>query len=469
MQAWMNFLNEQEKELGSALVNKWLKSLKVLSFDARNIYLEAKDHFQAIWFEEHIRKKAQLALVNNNDRKIKIHLSIAQNQLNKKIIEKPKGEEEKYSKEKTAKEAHPFTLTFDLLDHYYTFDHYIVTEKNLVPFTLLCESAGFLSPAQSSSSSPKLTFNPIYLWGYSGSGKTHLLSASAKIYKDFGLKTIYVRAETFTNHVVSAIRAGEMSAFRTIYRNVDVLIIDDVHEFSKKGATQEELFHTFNALHLAGKQIILSANCLPQHLQKIEARLISRFEWGIVLEVELLPKDQLIQFIQKKCSLLNFPLNTKVQELLLDTFQNSIKSLTKSIQALNLRVELEESKGISSTSLSPSSVKTILQDLISEHQQQELNPDKIIQIVAQVFHLPLEDILGKSQRKSCTLPRQISMYLFRSKLGLPFTQIGAFFERDHSTVMTSIKRIQNEFDQGNKEIVDLLALLSNKLQSLPLS
>ena len=120
-------------------------------------------------------------------------------------------------------------------------------------------------------------------YGPSGTGKSHLLVAIAHTLKQRSLKVVYTRAETFTEHVVSAIRSGEMSTFRHCYRNIDVLIIDDVHIISRKGATQEELFHTFNTLHLAGKQIILSAKCAPQELQFIEPRLVSRFEWGDII------------------------------------------------------------------------------------------------------------------------------------------------------------------------------------------
>ena len=233
MQAWELFLAHLEKELGSEVVQKWLKPIKVLRFDAANLYLEAKDYFQALWFEEHIRPKAQQKLVNNNNRKIKIHLSIANGMSqieNSAYVRKPAAE-------RKALTPPTFQLTFDSLDPFCTFEHYIVGADYPIAYQLMCETSGYdyhskqILPITGSI----VTYNPIYLYGPSGTGKTHLLCSCAHVLKERGLKVIFTRAETFTEHVVSAIRAGEMSTFRHTYRNIDALIIDDVHIFSRKG------------------------------------------------------------------------------------------------------------------------------------------------------------------------------------------------------------------------------------------
>ena len=256
MRAWENFLTSQESELGTETVHKWLKPLKVLKFDACNLYLEAKDSFQALWFEEHVRKKIHNKLVNNNKKNIKVHITIANQTV-------PKGAKGK-SKKTTATEPQKpqFQLLFDELDPHCSFEHFVVSERNILPHKLLCKLTGYdpVSGKLVPTSSEFASFNPIYIYGPSGTGKSHLLMATAHALRCKGLNVIYARAETFTEHVVSAIRAGEMSIFRQTYRNIDTLVIDDVHVFSRKGATQEELFHTFNTLHTAGKQIIVSAN-----------------------------------------------------------------------------------------------------------------------------------------------------------------------------------------------------------------
>ena len=440
MKAWEQFLAQQETELGIETVHKWLKPLKVLRFDACNLYIEAKDSFQAIWFEEHIRPKAQNALVNNNKKKIKIHLTIAN-------VEIKKGSRKtKKSHSPDAPQAPKFTLTFDLLDPHCTLENVVLNESNILPHKLLYKILN--TPTEFAA------FNSIYIHGGGGTGKTHFLMGAAQGLTTKGLNVLYARAETFTDHVVSAIRAGEMSQFRHTYRNSDVLIIDDVHVFSRKNATQEELFHTFNTLHMSGKLIILASNCSPAELQMIEPRLVSRFEWGIVLPLETLKKEEIQKVLEQKTLALNFPLHAKVAEFLLDTFTSGTKALIKALQALVLRSHLNSNdRTLSSTQLNVLEVKHLLEDLIQEEEQAAVTPVKIIQCVSEYFGIRTEDIQGKAQTRDCVLPRQLAMYLCRHHLKMPFLKIGELFSKDHSTVMSSVKAIQKSIDQNDRDIV----------------
>jgi chromosomal replication initiator protein len=257
-----------------------------------------------------------------------------------------------------------------------------------------------------------------------------------------------------------------MSTFRQAYRNSDVLILDGVHIFSRKNATQEELFHTFNTLHVGGKQIILSANCAPAELQMIEPRLVSRFEWGIVLPLEPLPKEDVLRVLENKIGAFNFPLHSKVREYLLETFPSSIKSLTRALQALILRSHLNENGSRNtSTQLTIPQVKHMLGDLIKEESQSALSAEKIIQTTAEYFCIKAEDILGKGQTRECVLPRQLSMYLCRHLLKLPFLKIGEIFSKDHSTVMSSVKVIQKALDEDNRLISAPYSMLLKKIRS----
>lgn len=431
MQAWEKFLQQQELELGTETVQKWLRNLKVKNFDACNLYLEAKDSFQALWFEEHMRSKVLTKLLNGNNKKITVHLSLAGASSSFK-----KSPKDKIKKKELG--PLPFQLAFDELDPHCLFKNFIVHANNEIAYKILLEAT----------STP--SFNPIYIHGGTGSGKTHLLMSTAQVLKEKGLKTIYVRADTFTDHVVSAIRAGEMSAFRQAYRNIDALLIDDVHIFSRKGATQEEFFHTFNTLHLDGKQIILSSHSAPQELQLIEPRLISRFEWGIVLPVKCLKNEEMKNILISKANSLNFPLPLQISEFLIENFVSSPKALTKALEALILRLHLDSNNNISS--LTVLATKALLSDLIIEEQKLALTSTKIIQIIAEFFGIKTEDILGKAQKRECSIPRQIAMYLCRHQLKLPLMKIGDIFNRDHSTVMTAIKNIQKELDSNNSEI-----------------
>jgi chromosomal replication initiator protein len=256
-----------------------------------------------------------------------------------------------------------------------------------------------------------------------------------------------------------------MQDFRRAYRNVDVLIVDDVHTLSKKTATQEEFFHTFNTLHTIGKQIVLSANCAPAFLQEIEPRLISRFEWGIALPLGTLNKEELIRMIEGRLSALEFPLNKKVIEFLLETFSYHLKSLHKAIEALVLRAHTSKHT-IKSITLRETDVKEILRDLIDQTKQQLLNPQKIVQSVAEHYGIKSEDILGKSQSQDCALPRQIAMYLCRHRLKMPYTQIGQFFKRDHSTVISSVNNIKDKKEDQESEMDGTLRVIGKKLESI---
>jgi chromosomal replication initiator protein len=444
MLAWENFLLQQENELGNDTVQKWLRSLTIQRYDACNLYLEAKDSFQALWFEEHMRAKA-LNLVNGNNKQIKIHLSVP----NSPPPASTKNNKSKYSKQAQTN----FQLNFDDLDPTCLFSHFVITEENQIPCQLIKEIT----------TSSISSFNPFYLYGSSGSGKTHLLMSIAHAARQKKMNVIYVRAETFTDHVVAAIRGGEMTYFRNIYRNVDVLIIDDVHILSRKTATQEELFHTFNTLHLAGKQIILSANCSPQELQLIEPRLVSRFEWGIVLPLKILDGNQREKMLEIKSKALNFPLPKTIIEFLVQTFTSNPKALTKAFEALVLRLHLDSQQSLNKLSLR--SVQVLLSDLILEEQKSILTPERIVQAVAEQYGLRLEDILGKSQTRECVLPRQMAMLLCREKLKMPYMKIGELFSRDHSTVMSGVKQIQKVLENDNREMANAWHSIQKRIQT----
>ncbi len=270
MEQWETFLQEQEKILGKEIVAKWLRSLKVVHFDACNLYLQAEDQFQIAWFDEHLRSLVQARLFNNNHHPIKVHLSLA--------AAKKQGKAKRPLREESYP---PFKIDADPLLEGAKFETFTAGDKNktLYQFLLDLELA---------------SFNPIFIYGDKGAGKTHLLMACAKALISKGILAFYVHADTFTEHVVKAIRNFQMQEFRKIYRHQQVLIIDDVHLLARKAATQEELFHTFNTFHTQSRQIILSSEVPPSRLTEIEPRLVSRFEWGILFHLENVMQKQLI-------------------------------------------------------------------------------------------------------------------------------------------------------------------------------
>jgi len=445
MRAWDDFLKKQEELLGADVVNQWLAPLKVVHFDSGNLYLEAKDSFQVVWFEEHIRPLLKTKLLNNNFRPIRVHLAVAD-----ATASKPKKER--------SKPTSSIQFAFDTLEASMTLDNFIVGEDNKVVAQLLLE----LSEQPSMLGS----FNPIYLWGGEGCGKSHLLIALTKAFRSKGINALYARAETFTEHVVFAIRSSEMQAFRKAYRHVDVLLIDDVHVFGRKDATQEEFFHTFNTLHTSGRQIILSSKCASAQLEEIAPRLISRFEWGIHIHFNKLRSEELKQMLQNRCVALHFPLSTEVVEFLVHTFPNS-KSVNRALDALVLRCHLQEDarQKRNTQSIERKTAEKMLADLIEKEQKNALSPQRIIAAVSSIYGIRGEDLLGKSQAQDYSFPRQIAMYLCRQELKLPFQGIGQIFGRDHSTVMTSIKQIEKKIELSEVELLSSLQEIRRILQN----
>ena len=415
MQAWDAFLCDLEEKLGKQIVKQWLRPLKIASYDACNLYLEAENSFQISWFEEHIRKIAQKELRNNNSHLIKIHFI-------------------SHTKEKRKKKEEPLPppleIQPDTIDPTQTFTNFIHDEQNALTVQFFKE----LSPG---------VYNPVFLYGPPGIGKTHLLTACANKLRTQGLSVFYVHAETFTEHVVKAIRNSQMRNFREIYRNQDVLFIDDVHHFARKVATQEELFHTFNTLHTSGKQILLSSHLPPGKIEEVEPRLISRFEWGIVFELYSLSPQKMGQVLKNRARLHHFPLPDPLADFLIQHFSTSSKSMMRALEALMIRHKSSETPSLQE-------IKHLLADLLQVEQQSQLTPEKILSAAAAYFGLRPHDIMSKSQSKECVFPRKLAMYLCRKKLRLPYATIGKIFARDHSTVMTSIRQI--EMKSGFEEI-----------------
>lgn len=436
---WNSFLGRLDEELGKETVDKWVRTLVVRQGVNHKLYVQVKDSFQALWFEEHLRPRLQ-SLTDPLGAPIRVVVETA----GKKPVSTVKPAKTLSSPETS--------LHFPELDPSCTFEHFISQEDNEIVVRLLQELCSHLtterfkklSPLVSSQESLKLPPpNPIYISGPSGSGKTHLLTATAHRLRQAGLSVIMARSELFTEHVVRSIRSGEMSAFRKLWRTTDVMILDDIHLFSRKNTTQEEFFHTFNTLHVAGKHIILAANCLPQQLQFIEPRLVSRFEWGVVLPLSPLPRKSFPPLLEKKASILSFSVPHRIINALSDLFQSSPKACTQALEALMLRWKTAKNRSLgSSGTMTVSAMQDILSDLIERESELALTPGKIIQATAEAYGIKREDLLGRSQNREYVSPRQIAMYLIRKHLKLPFIKIGDIFEKNHSTVMSSIRQVE---------------------------
>lgn len=427
MKLWEKFLKELEQELGEAAVNRWLRPLKVVDFDAGNLYLKAEDSFQVLWFEKEIRKIAKTRFLNERRRPIKIHID---------AHDLPSAEKKSSPPQEPVYASTP-------LDPSCTLDTFIATTENALLLQFLKQIKGGSD-------------NPLFLYGKSGVGKTHLLMALAAHLASQGLKVFFTHAETFADHVVSAIRRGNVEPLRRTYRYIDALLLDDVHCLARKSATQEEFFHTFNHLHSRGCPIILSSQQPPSRLTEIEPRLISRFEWGILFEVHSPPPSLLLPIAKRRAEALNLTLSNEVIQELVNIFKSGPKALLRALDALAMRGPKR------TLSLSWEDVKVRLQDLISQENTEVITPEKIIHFTAHYFGIRPEELLGKSQSKEVSMPRQIAIFLCRHELRLPFLTIGKLFERDHSTIMASVRLIEKK--KGTEpEVARALFELKEKL------
>ncbi|AAF39363.1 Chromosomal replication initiator protein DnaA 1 [Chlamydia muridarum str. Nigg] len=453
MRAWEEFLLLQEKEIGTDTVNKWLRSLKVLCFDACNLYLEAKDSFQVTWFEEHIRHKVKANLINNNGKPIRVRVT--------SLDKSTPFKESQIQQEKTAY----FTMQYGDIDPQMSFANFLVTPENDLPVRILQEFA------KVSEQGKGFPFNPIYLFGPESSGKTHLMQAAVGILREAGVKTLYVSSQLFTEHLVSAIRSGEMQRFRAFYRNVEALFIEDIEVLSGKGATQEEFFHTFNSLHTEGKLIVISSIFAPGDLKAMEERLISRFEWGIAVPVSPLTREGLKSFLERRIEQLNIRIEETALDFLIQALSSHIKSLLHALTTLAKRVAY---KKLSHQLLYQGDVEALLQDVLQAAEHIRLTPSGIVRATAQYYGVSPENILGRSQSREYVLPRQVAMFLCRQKLSLSYVKIGEVFSRDHSTVISSIRAISQKLDEDDREsdvscgVQELTKRLSSAYQSLDL-
>lgn len=432
MRAWEDFLVDLEKPFGKETVDKWLRTLRILRFDACNLYLEPADSFQAMWVQEHVVPLAKKKFTNNNGHRINLHIQALEPKSEKADLPSIMAGELKFEN--------------DVAYPHCTLDQYVASKENSMTYKIFSNLLSYDPQTAQNKALPQDKLNPIYIYGSGGTGKTHLLMSAATQLSQRGLKVFFVKADTFTQHVVNAIRSSKMQDFRKAYRTADVLIIDDVDVFGRKSATQEELFHTFNTLHTSGKQIILSSRTNPRLLEYIEERLISRFEWGITLPLEKsFDQSVLTSILDKRMALFKMEITPQLHDFIINHFKTP-SSLSKALEYLQSHFQPTYH------SLELSHVEPILQRLCDQEKKIQLNPEHILEAVAIAFGIRKEDIISKSQTRDSVLPRKIAMYLLRRELKLPYMKIGSLFDRDHSTVMSSIKQVKKDLESNDPDI-----------------
>jgi chromosomal replication initiator protein len=286
---------------------------------------------------------------------------------------------------------------------------------------------------------PGTAYNPLFIYGGSGLGKTHLLQAIGHSVLTEGLRVLYVTSEIFTNELITAIRTGSTDDFRTKYRNIDVLLLDDVHFIAGKEQTQEEFFHTFNALHSSNRQIVLTSDRAPQAIPTLEDRLRSRFAWGMIADIQPPNLETRVAILQSKAASMGRRVPDDVLLAIAQRAHRNIRDLEGALTKVVAHAE---------TFSRPVSV-TLVEEALAylAPAQGKLTPETILNSAAEFFGIPIVELTGRNRSAKIALPRQIVMYVMREELGASLPQIGQVLSRDHTTVMHGIDRVVTEMER----------------------
>ena len=324
----------------------------------------------------------------------------------------------------------------------FTFENFIKGPSNQFAY----------AAAQAVAANPSGAYNPLFIYGPSGLGKTHLLNAIQveikKNHPDFNI--VYVDCEMFTNEIISAVKTATTEQFRQKYRQADVLLIDDIQFLAGKESTQEEFFHTFNTLHNAGKQIVLASDRPAKEIKSLEERLRTRFEWGLTADIQPPDFETRVAIVKRKAELLNLDLPDDVAEYIANHLKQNIRQLEGAVKKLNAYYMLE---GIAPCI---GVTTTAIKDTLNDTQPIPVTIEKIINEVARTYNVIPSDIRGKKRSANVSAARQMSMYIIREITGMSMEAIGSEFQRDHSTVVYSINTMEKNIgkDRHLKETVD---------------
>ncbi len=327
----------------------------------------------------------------------------------------------------------------------YTFESFVVGGNNNLAH------ASALAVAEN----PGKSYNPLFLYSGAGLGKTHLMHSIGRYIIDHSsnMKVLYVTSETFTNEVIASIRSGSdsrMNEIREKYRNVDVLLLDDVQFIIGKAQTQEEFFHTFNALHSAGKQIVLTSDKPPKEMSTLESRYVSRFEWGLIADIQPPDYETRMAILEKKAELANVELSQEICDYVASNIKSNIRELEGGFNKIVFYSRLNKTKITLEVAIDA------LKDIIAPHES--LTMDKILSEVCAYYHISVDAVKSPSRNKEIVLPRHVFAYIAKDLTQTSFTTIGKKLNRDHTTILHSVEKVESllDKDEGLQQDIEKL-------------
>jgi chromosomal replication initiator protein len=437
-EVWTRLLDRARLELPEQAFRTWLEPTEPLALEGNSIIVGSPDQFAADWNEskyaELLTSLAPIALGHPLAVVFRVHEERkTRNQMDLFVAPPPPAVATEQRQKQGGINAH--------LSDRYTFDHFVIGKSN----ELAAAAAHGVAQA------PGRVYNPLFVYGDTGLGKTHLMQAVAHavLERDRGTRITLIGTEQFTNEFISAIQGRAMQEFRRRYRETDLLLVDDVQFLKGKESTQEEFFHTFNALYEAGRQIILTSDRPPSEIPGLEARLVSRFQWGMVADIDLPDLEHRIAILRNKALLdhLEMTIPEDVIRFIAEHVRSSVRELEGSIIKLLAYASLKHRE------ITVDVAREALRDKLRPGESNGtgstgLNTETIQQVVAREWGVTPEGLRSKTRTKALTAPRQVAMFLMRELLGLQLVEIGAAFGgRDHSTVIHSLERVAGSLNE----------------------
>lgn len=423
-QLWQAILGSMEVSLSKANFNTWFKNTNILEKGADYIIIGVPSAFNRDWiaakYHQEMLKSLKSLAPEIKEIKYQLGGSITQNN------NPNKNNQHTTSDNHVQKEG--FAANGSGINPKYTFETFIIGKNNELAH----------AATQAVAKNPGSQYNPLFIYGGVGLGKTHLMHAAGHrlIQSNPKTKLLYVSSEKFTNDYINAISQKRMDDFKRTYREIDALLIDDIQFLAGKEGTQEEFFHTFNELRDKGKQIIITSDRLPKDIPAIEQRLVSRFEWGMVADIQAPDLETRMAILRTKMEKKGVSISEDILFYIAENIQNNVRELEGALNRLAVYQQMENK------ALFLEQAKSILASIVGV-KKRVTSVKKIAESVAEFYNISIEDLIKQSRKKEFVKPRQIAMYLVRKELDNSFPSIGDYFGgRDHTTVMHAVEKVE---------------------------
>ena len=438
---WRAVLGDLQMQLPRPTFETWLKSTEGVADDGQSFIVEAPTPFAVEWLERRMFHALQRTLEKVADRPLQLQLRVRSESISYTV--ETRYEERTDLPPGVSQEANQPLFEFRSLNPRYTFESFVVGPSNRLAF----------SASQAVAETPGVAYNPLFLYSGAGLGKTHLLQAVGRTCALRGMSVLYVTSEQFTNEFISAIRTRTTEEFRKRYRSVQMLLVDDVQFLSGKEQTHEGFFHTFNDLHNSGNQVVVSSDRPPRELPLMEERLRSRFEWGLIADIQPPDLETRMAILASKADEMHVGLHDAVIELIAKRVQRNVRELEGSLNRMVAYAQLMN------VDITLDTTERILNEVTQEQSRASIDPQRILAEVAGYYGLAVEDLVARNRRRAVSVPRQVAMYLLIHEIGLPPTQVGRLLGgRDHSTVIHGAGKINGEMNEDSSLRHDVQAI-----------